>query len=130
MELGRTAAWGPLTAAQLAGVLRIAAEVADADKDHDLLTTLDVVNKDRLHPHGRPLVHEAELRQVALALLAELPVQERVGGPQGEIAEVNAWLGQNRRTERRRGIDASPLADLFRCAADRIEAADAGAEHV
>jgi hypothetical protein len=55
---------------QLRDVLRMAAEVAAADSGHDLLTALDVLNKDGLSPVGCPQLHEAELRQIARVLLA------------------------------------------------------------
>jgi hypothetical protein len=130
MVASSDAAWGPLTAEQLSEVLRLAAEVADADDGHDLLTALDVLNKDVLSPNGRPQMYEQELRQVARALHAEIPAGERGGWPGGEVAGVSAWLGQHVREQRRFGSGGNALAGLFRRAAARIDAAGGGDDRV
>lgn len=122
MDVGSEAMRGPMTPGQLSEVLRMAAEVADADPDHDLLTALDVLNKDGLRPARRPQLYEAELRQVARLLLDAIPADGQVGSIGGEVAAVNAWLAQCGRTQRQLNNSGNVLADLFRCAVDRIEA--------
>ena len=129
MDMSKATASGSLTVAQLGNLLRMAAEIADADNNYDLLSALDALNKDRLRPAGLPEVYEAELRQIAKALLAEIPEEERLGGPEGEIAEVNVWLGQHVRAERFRSGN-SPLADLLKTAADHSDASKGGSKHV
>ncbi len=129
MDMSKTTAAGSLTVAQLSDLLRMTAEIADANKYHDLLSALDALNKDRLRPAGLPEVYEAELRQIARALLAEIPEEERLGGPEGEIAEVNVWLGQHVRAERLRSGN-SPMADLLKTAADHTDASNCGSKHV
>lgn len=130
MDASSDTAWGPLAADELGEVLRMAAEVADNDVDHDLLTAVDVLNKDRLHPEGRPQLYEPELRQVARLLLAEIPATERISVPGGEVAAVNTWLAQRLRGRRLSEDIGSALADLFRSAAHRLsDARAAAAEH-
>lgn len=117
MDASSNGAWGPLTAGQLGEVLRMIAEVAADDAEHDLLTAVDVLNKDRLRPERRTQLFEPELRQLARVLLAEIPADERVGAPGGEVAAVNAWLAQRLRAQRLSGDDGNALAVLFRRAA-------------
>jgi len=109
-----------MTSEQLNEALRMAAEVAAEDCEHDLLTAVDVLNKDRLRPEGRPLLAEPELRQVARAVFAELPANERIGVPGGEVAAVNAWLAERLRAQRLCEERSSVLAELLRRAADRL----------
>jgi hypothetical protein len=116
MDVSSDTAWGPLAADQLGEVLRMAAEVADGDSDHDLLTAVDVLNKDRLRPEGRPQLFEPELRQVARLLLAEIAAEERIGVPGGEVAAVNTWLAQRLRGQRLGEDAGNALAGLFRSA--------------
>jgi len=107
----------PLTAGQLSAVLLAAAEVAAGDQNHDLITTLDVLNKDVLRPAGRSLVYEGELRQIAAALLERIPLAERGDLPSGEVAAVNAWLAHRRRLQRHLAAHGGNLlADLLRTA--------------
>ena len=130
IDPGRVVAWGPLKAEALGEVLLMAAEVADDDADHDLVTAVDVLNKDRLRPSGRPQLFEPELRQVARLLLAEVPAAERVGVPGGEVAAVNTWLAQRLRGQRLGEDAGNALAELFRSAANRLsDAPAAAAEH-
>jgi hypothetical protein len=122
MNVGNAVAWGPMAPEQLCDVLRMAAEVAAADSGHDLLTALDVLNKDWLHPAGRPQLHEADLWQVARVLLAAIAVDGQIGSIGGEVAAVNAWLAQRGRAQGRLDGPENVLADLFRSAAEQIEA--------
>ena len=122
MDVGNAVAWGPMAPEQLSDVLRMAAEVADADSGHDLLTALDVLNKDRLRPARRPQLYEAELRQVARVLLAGIPSDDQVGSIGGEVAAVNAWLAQHGRVRGQLDGPGNVLADLFRRAAEQVEA--------
>jgi hypothetical protein len=109
---------GPLTVGQLSAVLLAAAEVAAGDQNHDLITTLDVLNKDVLRPAGLPLVYEGELRQIAAALLERIPSAERDDLPRGEVAAVNAWLAHRRRLQRHLAAHGGNLlADLLSTAA-------------
>ena len=126
MEAHGGTAWGPLAPAELGRVLLMAAEVADSDPDHDLLTALDVLNKDKLGPAGEPRMYEAELRQIARALHAEVPAGERVGGLGSDVVGVNAWLGQRVRARPHTLAGGSALAALFRQAEARIERARDG----
>jgi hypothetical protein len=124
VELGSVANWGPLSAESLRAVLSMAAEVADADADHDLLSALDVLNKDRLAPADR--LYEGELRQVARALLAVIPVEQLGGLGDGEVAAVNAFVMEHVRARRRGGLTGGMLVgvalpQLFRSAADHLE---------
>lgn len=133
---GSIAAWGPLSAEALGEVLQGAADVADADHDHDLSTALDVLNKDVFGPTGRPQLYEAELRQVVRALLAVVPVDELAGLPGGELAAINAWVTERMRDPGRDRSAASALAELFRRAASALVESlsssaprDGGVEH-
>lgn len=117
---------GPLSVVELGRVLRLAAEVADADCEHDLLTALDVLNKDKLRPAGEPQLYEAELRQIAGVLHAEFPAHERVGDLGSDVAGVNAWLSRRARDYQRFRADGSDLAALFRQAAARLEQTHGG----
>ena len=121
MDVGDRAAWGPMEPEQLCDVLRMAAEVADADPGHDLLTALDVLNKDVLRPAERPRLYEAELRQVAAVLLAAIPELDRADSMGGEVASVNTWLAQHGRVHGRPASTGKVLAELFRRAAEQIE---------
>ncbi|HTJ68142.1 MAG TPA: hypothetical protein VL551_11485 [Actinospica sp.] len=120
MDVSSDTAWGPLAVEQLGEVLLMAAEVADGDADHDLLTAVDVLNKDRLRPEGREQLSEPELRQLARLLLAEIPADERLGVPGGEVAAVNTWLAQRLRVQRLSEDGGNALAALFRSAANHL----------
>jgi hypothetical protein len=122
MDVGNAATWGPMAPEQLSEVLQMAAEVADTDPGHDLLTALGVLNKDALQSAGLPQLYEAELRQVARVLLTGIPTEGRADSTGGEVAAVNAWLAQNGRVQGHPGTPGKPLADLFRSAAERIGA--------
>jgi hypothetical protein len=111
-----------MSADSLAEVLRMAAAVAAADADHDLITALDVLNEDVLCPAGRPLLYAGEARQVAQSLLAAIPAEPPVVSLNGEVVAVNAWLVWRRRTRLHANeTSGNALAELFRHAVEQIE---------
>lgn len=108
--------------AELVRVLREAAAVAAGDADHDLISTLHVLNTDVLGPTGRPQLYEPELRQIARALCATVPESEAEGGPTGrEVALVNAWVARRRGGGRHRNEARDALVRLFTDSAQQIE---------
>lgn len=114
---------GPLSEAELVWVLHAAAEVAAGDADHDLISTLYVLNTDVLRPADREQLYELELRQIARALCSVIPEAERVRARGGEIAEVNGWVAQRRGARRHRNEVRSTLTELFVAAAEQSEKA-------
>jgi hypothetical protein len=129
MGVSGAAAWGPLSDSELVEVLRLAIEVAQEDSGHDLLTAVYVLNRDKLRATGRDQLSEAELRQVARVLVTEIPPEERVGAPGGEVAAVNAWLAQCSRRQRGQQVEgANVLAALVMRVAERLGAEDSQAE--
>lgn len=111
---------GPLSDTELARILHAAAEVAVGDADHDLVSTLHVLNTDVLRPAGRDQLYELELRQVVRALCAVISESEQVWVSGGEVAKVNAWVAQHRGSGRRSNA-RSVLAELFTAAAVQVE---------
>lgn len=111
-----------LSDAELLRILRSAADVAAGDVDHDLVSTLYVLNTDVLRPSGLRQIYEAELHQIARALYDLIPGDQRAGVAGGAVAEVNAWLARRRGSGHRRGEAQRALTGLFMAAAAKIEA--------
>lgn len=113
---------GFLSTVDLARVLRDAAEVAAGDADHDFVSTLYVLNTDVLEPAGRSQLYGAELRQIASALCAVMPDNERIAQQGSEVLNVNVWVARRRGVGHHRGEAQTALVGLFVAAAERVEA--------
>jgi hypothetical protein len=111
----------PLTSAQLAVILRAAIPVAAGDSDHDLVTTLHVLNSDVLRPSGVPELLGAELLQIAGALREVIPQQHRAALPDDAVRAVSVWISMHRGGGQSRGAAMTALIALFTAAAEAAE---------